>query len=43
MMNGINHGWGMGWGWIIGLVAIVVVVWLVYKVVNQNNNPKSSR
>jgi len=41
-MDGINHSWGMGfgWGWIIGLVALVVIIWLVVKVVNRNNNPK---
>jgi putative membrane protein len=42
MMDGINHSWGMGfgWGWIIGLVALVVIIWLVVKVVNRNKNPK---
>ena len=42
MMDGINHGWsmGFGWGWIVGLVALIVIVWLIIKVVNQKNNPK---
>ncbi len=42
MMDGINHSWGMGfgWGWIIGLAALVVIIWLVVKVVNRNNSPK---
>jgi len=41
-MDGINHGWsmGFGWGWIVGLVALIVIVWLIIKVVNQKNNPK---
>ncbi len=43
MMNGFDHGWGMGYGfpWIIGIIALVVIVLLVVRVVNQNNNPKS--
>jgi uncharacterized transporter YbjL len=34
----VNNGWGMGYGygWIIGLVALVFVIWLVVKLVNQN-------
>lgn len=41
MMNGFGvHGWGMGWGWIFGLIALIVVVWLGVKVMGQKNNPK---
>jgi hypothetical protein len=31
MMERINHGWlmGFGWGWIIGLATQVVIIWLV--------------
>ena len=38
MMDGMNNVWGMGngYGWIIGLVVLVVIVWLVVKLVNQN-------
>jgi len=39
-MNGMNNFWGMGWGWIIGLIILVVVIWLVVKVLNQNKNPR---
>ena len=40
-MNGMNHDWGMGFGfgWIIGLIVLVVVIWLIIKAVNQNRNP----
>jgi len=38
-MNGINHGLGMGLGWIIDFLVLVVLIWLIVKVVNQNNNP----
>jgi len=37
MMNGLDHGWGMGLGWFAGLIVLVVIVWLVVKVVNRNN------
>jgi len=40
MMNGINHGWGMGWGWIVGFLVLVVLIWAVVKVANQNNKSK---
>ena len=38
-MNGINHGWGMGLGWFIGLIILVVAIWLITKAVNQSNKP----
>jgi uncharacterized membrane protein len=42
MMNGFhNNGWGMGgYGWIIGVIVLVVVIWVVVKLVNQNSNRK---
>lgn len=33
------HGWGMGLGWIIGLVILVAIVWLTSQALNKNNNP----
>lgn len=38
MMDGFNHGWGMGYSWIIGFIVLVVLIWVIVKVVNQNNN-----
>ncbi len=37
-MDGMNNSWGMGYGygWIIGLIALAVVIWRVVKVVNHN-------
>jgi len=29
----------MGWGWIIGLIILVVVIWLIVKVVNRKKTP----
>jgi len=38
MMDGMNNGWGMGYGyeWIFGLIVLVVFIWLVVKVANKN-------
>jgi putative membrane protein len=40
MMNGINHGWGMGSGyvWIIGIIIIIVAIWLIVKTMSRNDN-----
>ena len=37
MMNGY-HGWGMGWWWIFGLILLVVVIWMVVKAMNTQQN-----
>jgi hypothetical protein len=34
-MNGMNNAWGMGNGWIIGLVILVVVIGLAFKLVSR--------
>jgi putative membrane protein len=39
MMNGMDHTWGMGWIWIIGLIALVIVIWMIVRVVNQKKIP----
>ena len=28
-------GLGMGWGWIIGLIIVVAIIWMVFKFMNQ--------
>lgn len=33
-MNGM--GWGMGFGWLIGIVVLVVVIWFISRIVNSN-------
>lgn len=40
MMDVINHGWGMGLGWIVGLLVLIVIIWIIIKVMNRNNAPK---
>lgn len=43
MFHGMNgHGWGMGWGWIIGLLTLIVVIWLIVKLVNQDIQAKDN-
>ena len=37
-----GHGWGMGFGWLIGLIILGIFIWLVVKVINQNNSSGSS-
>ncbi len=37
-MHGLNGmGWGMGFGWIIGLIILVAIIWIIVKTFNQNN------
>ncbi|MCF8308840.1 MAG: SHOCT domain-containing protein [Bacteroidales bacterium] len=33
------HGWGMGLGWIIGLVILVAFIWVISQAFNKNNKP----
>jgi putative membrane protein len=39
MVNGLDNAWGLGWGWIIGLIVLTLVIWLIVKVVNQKKIP----
>ncbi len=32
-----GHWWGMGFGWLTGLVFIVLIIWLIVRVVNQDS------
>ena len=40
MMNGWHNVWGMGYGWIIVTVILVVLVWVIIKALNQNYKSK---
>jgi hypothetical protein len=40
MMNGWHNVWGMGYGWIIGTIILVVLVWVIIKALSQNNKQK---
>lgn len=34
--GGMGMGFGMIWFWIIGIVFLVVIIWLIIRVMNQN-------
>ncbi len=29
------HGWGMGWGWILGLIILVLLIWVIIRSINK--------
>jgi putative membrane protein len=31
-----GHWWGMGFSWLTGVVFIVLIIWLIIRVVNQD-------
>ena len=35
MINEINRGWEMGYGWILGITAIVIILVLTGVIINQ--------
>ena len=39
MLYNMHYGWGMGigWSWIVGLVILVVVLWIMFRMLNTNN------
>lgn len=36
------HMWGMGWGWIIGFILLLAVIWIVARTTIHNRRNKSS-
>ncbi len=42
-MNGMNHSFGMGSGyiWIIGIIILIVVIWLAIKFMSRSDNQKT--
>lgn len=37
------HGfWGMGWGWIIGLILLVLIIWMVARMGGRSNHPSGT-
>jgi|WetSurMetagenome_2_1015567.scaffolds.fasta_scaffold2542926_1 hypothetical protein len=39
MINVLNHGGGMEMVWIIGHLALIVIIWLTINAVNQSKEP----
>lgn len=35
-------GWGMGTGWLLGLILVGLLVWVLVSLLNQSNNKKNS-
>ncbi|MCK3683773.1 SHOCT domain-containing protein [Maribellus sp. YY47] len=40
-MNGMS--WGMGFGWLAGLVILVIIIWAVIKSINSGNSVPTER
>ena len=36
MHGGYFHGWWMPWGWVIGLVMLIAIIWLITRTLSQN-------
>lgn len=36
------HGWGMGWGWILGLIILALLVWFIIRSINKGRLKTSS-
>ncbi|MFO7977185.1 MAG: SHOCT domain-containing protein [Bacteroidales bacterium] len=37
------HGyWGMGWGWIVGLIFLVIIFWFIVRTASQRNQSSGS-
>lgn len=39
MHNFNGMGWGMGFGWLIGIFVVAVVIWAISKGINTSSNP----
>jgi len=33
-----GHAWGMGWGWIIGIFLLLLIIWVIARTLNKNKN-----
>jgi hypothetical protein len=40
MMNGAHNVWGMGYGWIISSIVLVVIIWVIVRALIKNSKPK---
>ena len=41
-MYAMNNMWGMGFGWIIGILFLVAVIWLVFYNMNRGRMPHAN-
>ncbi len=35
-----THGWGLGWGWIIGVLLLAILVWIIVKAYSSKKRGK---
>jgi hypothetical protein len=40
MMGGSHNIWGMGYGWIISSIVLVVLIWVIVRALIKYNKPK---
>jgi len=38
MMDGLNNGWGMGFGWIVGLIVLAIFIGLIVNAMRRKKN-----
>lgn len=43
MMYHYGHFWGMGWGWIVGLLVLIVIVMLILAGINRRTDSRNYR
>jgi len=44
MFHGMDgYGCGMSWGWILGLLILIIAIWLIIKMINQNSQPQGGQ
>lgn len=36
MVEGLTHGWGFGWLIMLGLIVLVIVIWYMVKMMKKN-------
>jgi len=37
-MDGLNNGWGMGFGWIVGLIVLAIFIGLIVNAMRRKKN-----
>jgi len=41
-MQGFGHGWGMGFGWIIGIFILLIILWLAFRTFRSGETNQTS-
>lgn len=40
-MHEFGYGWGMGFVWIIGIIILLIILWLAFKIFRSNSEQSS--